>query len=306
MEDVAMPVEGNIMANDSHPLARSDQECESQPLLGPTHVLRSVISSTLSSHTQLHQHASAVSALQSKMKARSERKAIWKQPSKKKEDRRMVPEFYVSACSYTGVWGLSSSDEDMEAHAENLGIQTVKDKNNSTGHGKSVFFENITNNICNAKQDKPWTPPENIWRNAKQEPLLLNGDDVLGREESKSGVMPSHMALRTDPSIQGESKRLDSAEIHPQSCRPSDLGLAITTGNELWRAESLESICSSGSSLSLAERVELNRGILRQMLQKANRKSSEGQQTTITDQRMKNTQSRGSALLSSLKRYLES
>lgn len=256
------------MATDSHPMDRSDQESESLSPLSPTY---SVISSSLSSHTQLQQHASVVSALQSKVKTCSECKAIWKQPSKKKEDRRVVPGFYMSTCSHTGVWGFSSSDED------------------------------ITNNICNAKQDIsschniPWTPPKGFSGITRQEPLLSNGGDITEREKSKSGVMPRPMSLRTDPSIQGEIKMSDSAEDHLQSCRPSDSGLASATGSELWHAESLESICSSGSSLSLAEKVELNRTILRQMLQKAQRKISEGQQATISDQRMENTHSRGRA-----------
>ncbi|KAK3561958.1 hypothetical protein QTP86_019068 [Hemibagrus guttatus] len=300
MEYVIVAEGSNAMASNSHPMLRSDQECESQPPLRPTNVLRSVISSTLSSHTQLYQHASTDSVLQSKVKARSERKAIWKQPSKKKEDKRLVPGFHMSAFSHTGIWGFSSSDEDMEARAEDLAIHTGEESTvTSMGHGEAVFLENLCNAIqdkpaiCNAIQDKPWTPPEDFWRIAKEEPLLSNGGDVPGREESKSGVMPRHMALRTDPSIQGEITLSDSAESHPQGCRPCDLGLAEATGSELWHAESLESICSSGSSLSLAERVEINRTILRQMLQKAQKKSSEGQQATINDQRMENTHSRG-------------
>ncbi|GAA6100081.1 uncharacterized protein si:dkey-121a11.3 [Tachysurus ichikawai] len=280
MEDMVVPDESNVMANDSHLMVRSDQECKSQPQLRPTNVLTSVISSTLSSHTQLHQHAFADSVLQPEVKAQSERKAIWKQHFKKKEDRRLVPGFYMSAYSQQT---FSSSDEDLEAHAEDLDIHTGENKGivMSIGHGETIFLENLTDDICNAKKVKPWTPSEDL---AKQEPLLSNGGDVSGREQSKCGVMPGHMALRTDSSIQGEIKHSDSRY---------DLGLAVATGSELWRAESLESICSSGSSLSLAERVEINRTILRQMLQKAQRKSSEGQQAKINDQRMENTHSRG-------------
>lgn len=297
-----MHEEGNAIATDSHSLVRSDRESESQPPSSPTHVLGSVISSSLSSHTQLHQHASVVSALQSKVKARSERKAIWKQPSKKKEDRRGVPGIYMSPRSHKGTWGFSSSDEDMEAHAEDLAIYTVAEKSiiTSMGHEEAVFPENITDNICNAKQgvsschNKSWNPPKGFWRNKTPEPRVSNVGEVSGREESKSGVMSRHTILRTDPSVQEEIIRSNSAESHPQSCRPSgDSGLAVATGNELWRAESLESICSSGSSLSLAERVEMNRTILRQMLQKSQRKSNEGQKATVTDQKMENTHTRG-------------
>lgn len=286
---------GKAMATDSHPMDRSEQESESQPSSRPTQILDSVISSSLSSHTPLHQHACAVSALQSKVTARSERKAIWKQLSKKKEDRRVVPGFYKSASSHAGAWGFSSSDEDIETCAEDLAIHTVEDRNIITTmrHGEGIFLENITDNNCNAKQDFSLClnkPPKGFWRIAKQEPVQLNGAFVPGREDSKSGVMPKHTALRTDPSVQEEITRSDVAENHPQSCRPSDSSLAASTGNELWRAESLESICSSGSSLSLAERVEMNRTILRQMLQKAQKKSSDA---IVTDPKMKNTQSRG-------------
>ncbi|TSK53713.1 hypothetical protein Baya_3273 [Bagarius yarrelli] len=116
---------------------------------------------------------------------------------------------------------------------------------------------------------------------------------AIGIEETKSGVMLTHMALRTDPNIQGEIKHSDMEESHIQSCKPGDLSLALTTGSELWRAASLESIYSSGGSLSLAERVEINRTILRQMLQKAQGKSNEAQHTTLTNQRIKNTHTGG-------------
>lgn len=291
------------MATDSQLMGRSDQESESRSPSGPTHVLGSVISSSLISQTQLQQHTPVVSALQSKVKARSGRKAIWKQPSKRKEDRRGVSEFYMSARLHTGTCRFSSSDEDIEAHAEDFSIHTVEDKTiiASMGHGEAVFLENFAGNICNAKQDtsschhKPGTPPKGIWSITRPEPVLSNGSDVPGREKSKSGVMSRLMAPMRDPNIWGEIISSDSADSHPPSCRPSESGLVVATGNELWRAESLESICSSGSSLSLAERVEINRTILRQMLQKAQRKSSEGQQATVTDQKMENTHSRGRA-----------
>lgn len=296
MEDVVVHEEGYTMATDSHSMDRSDQESESQPSSSHSHVLGSVISSSLSSHTHLHQHAAAVSALQTKVKDRSEHKAIWKPPSKKKGDRRGVPGFYMSACSHKGTWGLSSSDEDLEDHAEDLAINTFEEKSiiSSMGQKEAIFLDDITNNICMTKQDvfschnKLLTTPKSFWKISRPEFRLSNGGDVPGGEGSENGVMPRYMAL----SIQKEI-RPDSAESHPQSCRLSDSGLAVATGSELWRAESLESICSSGSSLSLADKVEMNRTILRQMLHKSQRKSTEGQQATVTDQKMENAHSRG-------------
>lgn len=294
MEDVVVHEEGNAMATDSHCMDRSDQKSEPQPPQSHSHVLRSVISTSLSSHTHLHQRVSAVSALQAKVKARSERKVIWNPPSKKKEDRRLVPGSYMSACSHKGTWGLSSSDEDIEAHVKDLAFNTFEEKSiiTSTGQKEAVFMENITNNI--SCHNKPWTPPKSFWKISRPELMLSNGDDVPEENGSENGVMPSYMALRADPSIQKEI-RSDSAESHPQSCRPCDPTLAVATGSELWHAESLESICSSGSSLSLADKVEMNRTILRQMLQKSQRKSGEGQQATVTDQKMENAHSRGRA-----------
>lgn len=284
-----MPEEGNPIATDSLPMDRSDQESKSL-LSSPTHVLRSVISSSLSSHTQLHQHASALSSPQSKLKFRSEHKANWNQPV-----------FHRSASSHTGVLGFSSSDEDMEAHAADFTIRTPDDKNiiAPMEHGEAVFLDNMRDNICNAKQDmslcrnKLWSSPKSFWRITRQEPTLSNGREVSEREESKSGVMSKHTALKTDSIIQAEIKRSDSTESHPQNCSTSDSGLAVGTGSKLWRAESLESICSSGSCLSLAERVEINRTLLRQMLQKTQRRNGEGQHATVTDQRVENTHSRG-------------
>ncbi|KAM9460993.1 uncharacterized protein KIAA1614 homolog [Clarias gariepinus] len=284
MEDMVVPEEGNPIATDSLPMDRSDQESKSL-LSSPTHVLRSVISSSLSSHTQLHQHASALSSPQSKLKSHSEHKANWNQPV-----------FHRSASSHTGVLGFSSSDEDMEAHAADFTIRTPDDKNiiAPMEHGEAVFLDNMRDNICNAKQDmslchnKLWSSPKSFWRITRQEPTLSNG-----REVSESGVMSKHTALKTDSIIQAEIKRSDSTESHPQNCSTSDSGLVVGTGSKLWRAESLESICSSGSCLSLAERVEINRTLLRQMLQKTQRRNGEGQHATVTDQRVENTHSRG-------------
>ncbi|KAI5626535.1 hypothetical protein C0J50_13824, partial [Silurus asotus] len=236
-------------------------------------------------------------ALQSMLKSCSER-VIWKQASKKKVGRRTIPGFYTSACSHTRVWGFSSSDEDMEACAEDLANRRVQNKGiiTSTKQGK-VFLGNVPQNIgkhnISLCINKPCSSPKGVWRMAREEPVLSNGDEVSGREQSTNGVLPKYIALRTVPSIQREINRSDKADRHPKSCRSSDSGLAEATGSELCRAESLESICSSGSSLSLAERVEINRTILRRMLQISQRKSDEGQQTTATDQKMENTQSKG-------------
>ncbi|KAF5898541.1 uncharacterized protein DAT39_011720 [Clarias magur] len=288
MEDMVVPEEGNLRATDSLLMDRSDQESESL-LSSPTHVLGSVISSSQSSHTQLQQHASALLSPQSKLKSHSGHKAIWNQHG-----------FYRSASSHAGVLGFSSSDDDMEVHAEDFAIHTRDDKNviAPMEHGEAVFLDNMRDNICNAKQhmslcrNKPWSSPNSppFWRITRQEPTLSNGREV---SESKSGVTSKHTAPKTDSIIQAEIKISDSTESHLQNCSMSDSGLAVGTGSKLWRAESLESICSSGSSLSLAERVEINRTLLRQMLQKTQRRNGEVQHAPVTDQRVEDTHSRG-------------
>ncbi|KAL7867138.1 hypothetical protein AOLI_G00149520 [Acnodon oligacanthus] len=248
-------------------------------------------------HTQPHppcSQGSAVSALQSKVKALSERKAVWKQPSKKSPKKKVIPGSYMLGRPLT--WGSSSSDEDTEPHAQTLTFHGVEEPSvvlcneddfnpallalpRELGEGASL--ENIAqDDICDAKQDissssrnKPWAPPKGFWRVTRPETLLLNG-------EAPDGLM------KTDSGVQEELQKSVGLESPLHTCWHSRTMPVEPIGSGLWRAESLESVCSSVSSLSLAERVEMNRSILRQMLQKAPSKSSDGHQGPVTEQKL--------------------
>ncbi|XP_072516324.1 uncharacterized protein KIAA1614 homolog [Salminus brasiliensis] len=252
---------------------------------------------------------SAVSALQSKVKALAECKTVWKQPSKKSQEKKVVPGSYMLSCPLS--WGSSSSDEDAEPHMQTLAFRGVEGEmlfanegafnpamlDFPRGLGEGASLENIAqdddddSDVCKAKQDTAssssscssnlWAPPKGFWRVARPETLLLNGEAAPG---------PSNGLVKMDEEMQ----RCDSLENPLHTCGHSRRAPAETPpGSGLWRAESLESVCSSGSSLSLAEKVEMNRSILRQMLQKAQSKNNEGHQASVTEKRPENTHSRG-------------
>ncbi|XP_022525347.2 uncharacterized protein KIAA1614 isoform X1 [Astyanax mexicanus] len=270
---------------------------------------------------------SAVSALQSKVKALAECKTVWKPPSKKSHEKKVIPGSYMLGSPLT--WGSSSSDEDTEPQTQTLTFCGVEgdpqvllpnegDFNPAMldfprGLGEGASFENIAqdnndeedddddnddDDACKARQDMSssssstcysnrWAPPKGFWRVTRPETLLLNGQTDPGR---------SNGLVKTDIGVQEQVERYNTntnLESPLHTCGHSRRAPAEPQGSGLWRAESLESVCSSGSSLSLAERVEMNRSILRQMLQKAQIKHNEGQQVSITEQRMEDAHSRG-------------
>ncbi|KAI4872938.1 hypothetical protein NFI96_023616 [Prochilodus magdalenae] len=252
-------------------------------------------------HSRPHPPSSqgtAVSALQSKVKALSEHKAVWKQLSKKGQEKKVIPGSYMLGCPLT--WGSSSSDEDTEPHTQTLTLHGIEgepsamlsneDDFNPTmlalprGLGEGASLENIAqnDNIYDAKQEisssycnKPWATPKGFWRVGRPEKLLLNG-------KVSNGLIKINSVAQED--LQ-ESSGLESP-LHTGGHSRAEREEPIGSG--LWHAESLESVCSSSSSLSLAERVEMNRSILRQMLQKAQSKSNEGHQALVTEQKLEN------------------
>ncbi|KAL6469397.1 hypothetical protein MHYP_G00229210 [Metynnis hypsauchen] len=304
MEDVATddedkPVVIASQHNDAQLEDRPDpQEFEDKGPCSSILEFGSPSSSSRCPHTQPHppcSQGSAVSALQSKVKALSERKAVWKQPSKKSPEKKVIPGSYMLGRPLT--WGSSSSDEDTEPHAQTLTFHDVEEPSAVVCNeddfnpallalprelGEGASLENIAQdvNICDAKQDitsfscnKPWAPPKGFWRVTRPETLLLNG-------EAPDGLM------KTDSGVQEELQKSIGLKSPLHTCGHSRTAPVEPIGSGLWRAESLESVCSSVSSLSLAERVEMNRSILRQMLQKGPSKSSDEHQAPVTEQKL--------------------
>ncbi|XP_062868872.1 uncharacterized protein si:dkey-121a11.3 [Trichomycterus rosablanca] len=240
---------------------RSDQKPGDQHLSSPYHERESSTSSYPSSCVQLQEQSYAILALRSKLKGVSKCKAVRKPPSNEE-----------TSCK--GGWGSSSSDEDVGPYDQTSTCQTMlTHKGNyksDTGCRKEAKPENLTDNIA-----KPWAPQQGFW---SPNTRVFNQDGVPKRKGPGNGLQ------EMEPSVENEMQESNSEDSSMQSCMPSEQGLAGPAGHELWRAESLESICSSGSTLSLAERVEMNRSMLRQMLQKAQNISSEGHQAPVTNQ----------------------
>ncbi len=239
--------------------------------------------STPSSPSNQQTQGSAVSALQSKVKALSERRVAWKEPGSKNQDKHVVPGTFMLGYALMDAWGSGSSDEDGEpckplmfiARDPKPQVELEYDPISSKtllpiprGFGEGASLENLSNDACRAQHDasssdKPCMAPKYFWRSIRPEMPGLNGNSPVGKDGPNGGTM----GLKMGHKFPRELQRSDSLESH--LCRYNH-GEVEQCG--LWRADSLESMCSSGSSLSLTERVEMNRGLLKQMLQKAHNK----------------------------------
>ncbi|KAK2906905.1 hypothetical protein Q8A67_005890 [Cirrhinus molitorella] len=224
--------------------------------------------------------SSAVSALQSKVKALSEGRIIWKEPGSKNLEKQVVPGTFMLGYALTDAWGSSSSDEDGEprkplmflAGDHKPQVELEYDPVSSEallaiprGLGEGASVENLSNDAQHdaSPSTKPWMPPKCFWRSIRPEMPVLNGNIPVGKDGPNGGTMSQKMGHKFPRELQ----RSDSLESHLRRYSQGEVGQC-----GLWRADSLESMCSSGSSLSLAERVEMNRGLLKQMLQKAQNK----------------------------------
>lgn len=238
---------------------------------------------SLSSPSNQQTQGSAVSALQSKVKALSERSRVaWKEPGSKNQDKRVIPGTFMLGYALTDAWGSSSSDEEGEPHKPLMfltgdpkpQVEPDHDPISSEallavprGLGEGASLENLSNDVCGTQEDgspcdKPWMPPKYFWRSIRPELPVSNG---VGKDRSNGG--PWTVGSKMGHKFQRELQRSDSLESHLRRYSNGEVGQS-----GLWRADSLESMCSSGSTLSLAERVEMNRGLLKQMLQKTQNK----------------------------------
>lgn len=282
-------MEDTVTSEDADPLPAASQNADLRERPEPMQVEDGRPSSTSpdpgsssapSSPPNHQTQSSAVSALQSKVKSLSERKVIQKEPGNVTRDKRMVPGTFMLGYALTDAWGSSSSDEEMEPckpqpkqRSEYDHVIPMLAIPRGLGEGASV--ENLSSDVCGthvSPSDKPWLPPKCFWRSGKPDMPLSNGNVSVGTDRgTQPWIVPSKMAHRFPRELQ----RSDSLESHLRRYN-SEVGSAMQSA--LWRADSLESVCSGGSSMSLAERVEMNRGLLKQMLHKAQTKHDEGGQ----------------------------
>ncbi|XP_066547958.1 uncharacterized protein KIAA1614 homolog isoform X2 [Amia ocellicauda] len=247
----------------------------------------------------LHQApGSAVSALQSKVKALSERRAAGKEekgaslctqrshsvaPTGRQvpgqqvcNDEEVDPKFQVHTYLTDNV--LHSEQEEQNRDSDEMG--TLSSLALPRGLGEGASLENLSNGngLLEEPPTKPWAPPKGFWKATRPETLLLSDSPQKPSDWSLSAEpqdqlwgLSGHRKPRPGgPQIRRELQRSDSLESH--------LRRAVRQGpplGGLWRADSWESVCSNSSALSLAERVEMNRGILKQMLNKPKCKEPE-------------------------------
>lgn len=224
---------------------------------------------------------SAVSALQSKVKSLSERKIIWKEPGNVTQDKRMVPGAFMLGYALTDAWGSSSSDEEMEPeskHQLERGDHVTPMLAIPRGLGEGASVENLSSD---GTRGGCVSPSKCFWRSGRPGTVLPNAD-----VRTDGGTLWS-VAPKMAHRFPRELQRSDSLESHLRRYNHGEVGSALQSG--LLRADSLESVCSGGSSMSLAERVEMNRGLLKQMLQKAQTKYDEGGQVINPEQRLEDS-----------------
>lgn len=265
---------------------------------------------------------SAVSALQSKVKALSERRAAGRDredrvpagqttaalltgPGQPQPAKRALPS--VFGVPAAGKWLSSSSDEEAEPQEYSyllnfslpgdVGEVGLGDGSEvgplagllslPRGLGEGASLESLSDISCSLPVEPPsstsWAPPKGFWKAARPETLLLNGDAELAGDGPPGGLGAGSGAQKKALRAGGRGgrrdfQRSDSLEGHLRRCVPSETG-----PGGLWRADSWESVCSGGSSLSLAERVEMNRGLLKQMLSQPRSKDPEGLQHKADD-----------------------
>ncbi|XP_028833820.1 uncharacterized protein LOC114788979 isoform X2 [Denticeps clupeoides] len=128
-------------------------------------------------------------------------------------------------------------------------------------------------NPCSSSTySRHWAPPKGFWKAARPETLLLNG---------KSGSLP--VLLKEEPPPVGEGchrkpkLKIESGdvavnkELHRSDSLESHLRHCWQKDEGpggLWRADSWDSVCPRGGARSLAERVEMNRKVLHRHLVK--------------------------------------
>ncbi|XP_067309080.1 uncharacterized protein KIAA1614 [Pseudorasbora parva] len=240
---------------------------------------------------------SAVSALQSKVKAVSQRKLkgterddLLPEDSTEESAKKPQDDEVPSPCQteYTEQCNTSSTG-DEEVLEPNSGTcrQSGKDSPSqgapemSRGLCEGSSLENIAvggtgepqGDIATkslASSPRHWAPPKGFWRVARPETLLLNSDSSSTQPNTKDVPQTIEEGPKRKPKLKTvgavvhkELKRSDSLESAFHRCLQKEIGAADPVGG-LWKADSWETLCSRGGSLSVAEKVKMNKTYLNQ------------------------------------------
>ncbi len=248
-----------------------------------------------------HAPGSAVSALQSKVKAVSQRKLkgaerdyLLPEGSTEESMKKKQDDEALSTCQTESTEQSNKPNTgDKEVLEPNCGMQGEKEtcsKNGkdspsqgapemSRGLCEGSSLENIAVGVAGEPQGdiamksttsspKHWTPPKGFWRVARPETLLLNSESSSTLAAPKDVPPTTEEGPKRKPKLKTvgvvvhkELQRSDSLESAFHWCLQKEIATADPVGG-LWKADSLEMVCFRGGSLSNAEKVEMNKTYL--------------------------------------------
>lgn len=241
---------------------------------------------------------SAVSALQSKVKAVSQRKLkgterenLLPEGSAEESVKKNQDDEALSTCQkeYTEqsnkpsagntevlepISGMQGERETCNKNGKDNPSQGAPEMSRGLCEGSSL--ENIAVGVAGEPQGgiamksttsspRHWAPPKGFWRVARPETLLLNSD-ISSTLATPKDVPPStEEGLKRKPKLKTvgvvvhkELQRSDSLESAFRRYLQKETATADPTGG-LWKADSWETVCTREGSLSSAEKVEMNK-----------------------------------------------
>ncbi|CAM4595484.1 unnamed protein product [Leuciscus chuanchicus] len=245
---------------------------------------------------------SAVSALQSKVKAVSQRRLkvaesgdLLPEDSTEGSVKKPQDDEVLSLCQteYTEQSNKSSTVQEMLE--PNSGMQGEKETCSKSGKGSpSQGVPELSRGLCEGSSleniavggagepqgdtasksmtssPRHWAPPKGFWRVARPETLLLSPESSSTLATAKDVPPTIEEGPKRKPKLKTggalvhkELQRSDSLESAFHRCLQREIGAADTVGG-LWKADSWETVCSRGASLSVAEKVEMNKTYLNQ------------------------------------------
>ncbi|KAI2650435.1 hypothetical protein H4Q32_000427 [Labeo rohita] len=287
----AEPLPAASRNTDIH-LGEPEDECPSSTSPEP---------SSPSSPSNQQTQGSAVSALQSKVKALSECRVVWKEPRSKDQDKQVVPGTFMLGYALTDAWGSSSSDEDGEPRKPLMFLagdhkpqaELEYDSGSSEallaiprGLGEGASVENLSND---AQQDaspstKPWMPPKYFWRSIRPEMPVLNGNIPVGKDGANGGTLGHKMGHKFPRELQ----RSDSLESHLRRYNHGISGLNDSdwdSGISLQGSEHSQRAFVLGDDLPLSPRHEQAKRLLERARMKARSNPLKADHTILPVQR---------------------
>ncbi|TRY88981.1 hypothetical protein DNTS_016481 [Danionella cerebrum] len=132
-----------------------------------------------------------------------------------------------------------------------------------------IVFKSVTSS------PRHWAPPKGFWRVARPETLILNSEDSSSVSPQKDVELTVEEPAQQKPRLKTvgavvhkELQRSDSLESAFERCFQKNTTQVDSIGG-LWKADSWETVCSRGGTLSAAEKVQMNRSYLNKCQGKA-------------------------------------